>query len=103
MDDKNIPSSNSESHGLGYLLKQTYRWRYWILGCVAILGLAVFIMLRFIPRQYERTIVLKVDMSAYNMMSDSLMDEQGTKVEFVRDRMESKVLLLQSNQWCSRL
>lgn len=96
MDNKNIPSNNSESHGLVYLLKLAYRLRYWILGCVAILGLAVFIMLRFIPRQYERTIVLKVDMSAYNMLSDSLMDEQGNKVEFVRDRMESKVLLLQS-------
>ena len=96
MDNKNIPSSNSESHGLGYLLKLAYRLRYWILGSVAILGLAVFIMLRFIPRQYERTIVLKVDMSAYDMMSDSLMDEQGIKLSFVRDRMESKVLLLQS-------
>lgn len=96
MDNKNIPSSNSESHGFGYLLKLAYRLRYWILGSVAILGLAVFIMLRFIPRQYERTVILKVDMSAYDMMSDSLMDEQGIKLSFVRDRMESKVLLLQS-------
>ena len=96
MDNKKIPSSNSESHGFGYLLKLAYRLRYWILGCMAILGLAVFVMLRFIPRQYERTIILKVDMSTYDLMSDSLMDAQGVKHEFVRDRMESKVLLLQS-------
>lgn len=96
MNNKNIPSSHSESHGLGYLLKLACRLRYWILGCVAILGLVTFICLRFVPRQYEQTVILKVDMSAYDMMSDSLMDAQGVKHEFVRDRMESKVLLLQS-------
>ena len=93
---ENEKSTPLEPYGFSYLLKLAYRLRYWMLGCVAVFGLAVFIMLRFIPRQYERTVILKVDMSAYDRMSDSLMDVQGVKQEFVRDRMESRVMLLQS-------
>ncbi|MBO4656024.1 MAG: hypothetical protein J5644_10815 [Bacteroidales bacterium] len=85
-----------EPHGMAYLLRLMLRMRYWILACCAVLALGVFIALRFVPKQYDRTIVLKVDMSAYDGVSDSLPDAEGKKVEFVRDRMESKVMLLQS-------
>lgn len=89
-------TETKESHGIGYLLRLMFRMRYWILLCCAVFGLAVFVSLRFVTRQYERTIVLKVDMSAYDGLTDSLPNAEGNKVEFVRDRMEAKVMLLQS-------
>ena len=85
-----------EARGMAYLLELMVRMRYWIPLCCAVLVLAVFVSLRFVPFQYERTIVLKVDMSAYDGLRDSLPDSKGYTVEFVRDRMEAKVMLLQS-------
>jgi len=95
-DCQEIKNEAKEPHGMAYLLELMVRMRYWILLCCAVLGLAVFVSLRFVQRQYDRTIVLKVDMSAYYGMSDSLPDAEGNMVEFVRDRMEAKVMLLQS-------
>ena len=100
MTEKNecqqIKNEAKEARGMAYLLELTVRMRYWILLCCAVFGLAVFVSLRFVQRQYDRTIVLKVDMSAYDGMRDSLPDTEGNRVEFVRDRMEAKVMLLQS-------
>jgi uncharacterized protein involved in exopolysaccharide biosynthesis len=95
-EDIRQKTETQEVHGIGYLLRLMVRVRYWILLCCAVFGLAVFVSLRFVTCQYERTIVLKVDMSAYDGMSDSLPDAEGNRVEFVRDRMEAKVMLLQS-------
>ncbi len=95
-EDIRQKTETQEVHGIGYLLRLIVRVRYWILLCCAVFGLAVFVSLRFVTCQYERTIVLKVDMSAYDGMSDSLPDAEGNRVEFVRDRMEAKVMLLQS-------
>lgn len=95
-ENKNKVSQNQTQHGFLYLLQMSFRMKYWILGCVALFGLASFIALRFIPKQYERKSVLKVDMSAYDGLKDSLPDAKGNTVEFVRDRMEAKVMLLQS-------
>ena len=100
MTEKNecqqIKNEAKKARGMAYLLELTVRMRYWILLCCAVFGLAVFVSLRFVQRQYDRTIVLKVDMSAYDGMRDSLPDAEGNRVEFVRDRMEAKVMLLQS-------
>ena len=100
MTEKNecqqIKNEAKEARGMAYLLALMVRMRYWILLCCAVFGLAVFVSLRFVHRQYDRTIVLKVDMSAYDGMRDSLPDAEGNRVEFVRDRMEAKVMLLQS-------
>lgn len=100
MTEKNecqqIKNEAKEACGMAYLLELMVRMRYWILLCCAVFGLAVFVSLRFVQRQYERTMVLKVDMSAYDGLRDSLPDAEGNKVEFVRDRMEAKVMLLQS-------
>lgn len=93
---KQIKNEAKEAYGIAYLLELMVRMRYWILLCCAVLGLTVFVALRFVPCQYERTMVLKVDMSAYDGLRDSLPDADGIKVEFVRDRMEAKVMLLQS-------
>ena len=91
-----VETDIKEAIGRGYLLKLIVRMRYWILLCCAVLGLAVFVSLRFVTCLYERTIVLKVDMSFYDGLRDSLSDAEGNRVEYVRDRMEAKVMLLQS-------
>lgn len=91
-----VKTETQNAYGRGYLLKLIVRMRYWILLCCAVLGLAVFVSLRFVTCLYERTIVLKVDMSLYDGLRDSLPDAEGNRVEYVRDRMESKVMLLQS-------
>ena len=85
-----------QRQGFLSLLQMAFHMKYWILATVAVLVLSAFIALRFIPKQYERIAVLKVDMSAYDGLKDSLPDAQGNTVEFVRDRMEAKVMLLQS-------
>lgn len=96
MEGQQLKNEAKETRGMAYLLELMVRMRYWILLCCAVFGLAVFVSLRFVPREYERTVVLKVDMSAYDGLRDSLPDAEGNRVEFVRDRMEAKVLLLQS-------
>ncbi len=95
-DDYQAENEVKESHGMGYLLGLMVRMRYWILLCCAVLGLVVFVSLRFVPCQYERVIVLKVDMSAYSDLNDLSPDSTGTAMECERDRMEAKVMLLQS-------
>lgn len=91
-----VKTETQDASGKGYLLKLIFRMRYWILLCCAVLGLAVFISLRFVTCLYERTIVLKVDMSVYVGSRDSLSDAEGDRVGYVRDYMEANVLLLQS-------